>query len=175
MYDFKSHNRKESFRGRGNYKEFYKTDYSLKIYNKSKQFRLKENILRVEFKVTRRRLLNRLGIYSLEDLNQSNCLSLFNAFLERFDKLIILDSLSVTNDNNKTKNDLLKDGLNSDYWLFLNSDKTRNTIYHKKQKFRKLLEGNYPHKTKESLRNSLILKFNELINCSSSDYLQQSA
>lgn len=69
MYDYKDHNKDLKFSGRGDYKEFQKTDYYIKIYNKSKQYNIKgQNILRVELKILSKRLLQKLGVYSLENL-----------------------------------------------------------------------------------------------------------
>ena len=49
MYKIKNHNRDDKFDGKGDYKEFKTTDYSIKIYNKSKQYTLKDkNIIRIE-------------------------------------------------------------------------------------------------------------------------------
>ena len=37
----------------------------LKIYDKAKQYKLDENILRYEIKYTRKREFNKLGVYTL--------------------------------------------------------------------------------------------------------------
>ncbi|EKF56868.1 hypothetical protein I215_01600 [Galbibacter marinus] len=57
MYDFKAPNRNETFNGKGNYREFKRTDYSFKIYNKTKHYKQKGNVVRFEIKITRSRLL----------------------------------------------------------------------------------------------------------------------
>lgn len=38
MFDFKTHNRNIKFKGNGDFKEFQRTDYLFKAYNKSKQY-----------------------------------------------------------------------------------------------------------------------------------------
>lgn len=62
MSNFKNHSQDEKFRGKGDYKEFIKTDYSIKIYNKSKQCRQDKNILRVGVKFTMKRKLESLEV-----------------------------------------------------------------------------------------------------------------
>lgn len=175
MYNFENHTRKETFRGQGYFKQFCKTDYSIKIYNKSKQYKLKQNILRVELKITRARLLNKLGVYCLADLNKSSYKSLFVAFLQRFDKLLIVDSLRLVSDKHRADRDLLIDGINPHYWVDLKKRDTRNINAHRKEKFKRLLNDNYSSITHNKIRNSLINKFNELIDDNCSHTLQQAA
>lgn len=175
MYNFENHTRKETFRGHGYFKEFSKTDYSIKIYNKSKQYKVQHNILRIELKITRARLLNKLGIYCLADLNKTSYKSLFKAFLERFDKLLIVDTLRMINEKHKSDKDLLIDGINPHFWVDLKNRGTRNVNAHQKAKFKKLLNDNYSLITHNKIKNSLIAKFNELMNDNCSNSLQQVA
>ena len=94
MNNFKSPNKNLKFVGRGDYKEFQLTDYSLKIYNKSKQYKKDKNILRVELKITRKRRLEDLGINKLEDLLDSRAyLRLFEVLIAKFEGLMILMTL----------------------------------------------------------------------------------
>ena len=175
MYNFENHTRKETFRGQGYFKEFCKTDYSIKIYNKSKQYKIQHNILRVELKITRSRLLNKLGVYCLADLNKTSYKSLFAAFLERFDKLLIVDTLRLVNEKHWADKDLLKDGTNPNFWVDIKNRETRNVNAHRKEKFKRLLNDNYSSVTQNKIRNSLIAKFYELIDDNCSDTLQQVA
>tara|TARA_R110000744_G_scaffold321478_1_gene427591 strand:- start:82 stop:1002 length:921 start_codon:yes stop_codon:yes gene_type:complete len=175
MYNFENHSRKETFRGQGYFKEFCKSDYSIKIYNKSKQYKVKQNILRVELKITRSRLLNKLGIHCLSDLHRTTYKTLFKAFLERFDKLLIVDTLRLVNEKHRTDKDLLKDGTNPNFWVDIKNRETRNVNAHRKEKFKRLLNDNYSSVTQNKIRNSLIAKFYELIDDNCSDTLQQVA
>jgi len=95
MYDSENHNKDQKFRGKGDYKEFHKTDYSLKIYNKSKQYGIKSNILRVEVKIVTKRKLNKLGVYSLEDLQKEDVMNRLYTFLcGELQKLTIIDDFA---------------------------------------------------------------------------------
>lgn len=175
MYDFQSHTRDEKFRGRGDFKEFCTTAYSLKVYNKSKQYLLAQNILRVELKIYSKAFLNKMGVYCLGDLDISVYRALFKVFLERFDKLIILDSLNAISSLKSPENNFLLQGVNPSYWLNLKRNATRNVIAHRKVKFNNMYNENYSCYIKNELRNSLITKFEELTQCNSIHYLQKVA
>ena len=92
LYNYKSHSKNLKFGGKGDYKEYQLTDYSIKIYNKSKQYSQKENILRVEVKIIKKRILERIGIFNLTDLtDKENLESLFKFFIEKIKRLQIID------------------------------------------------------------------------------------
>ena len=167
MYGFKPPNRNEKFYGKGDYLEFKKTDYSLKIYNKSKQNLLKNRkILRVELKVTGSRYLKRhFNIYTLDDLDRNRFKKLFNKLLEHFDKLLIVDSLSLKNRLRIDEIVLYQNGINPNYWKDLGSEKSSKVINRFKSDFNKLLENYCMLETKKQLKNLLKNKYKELMNC----------
>jgi hypothetical protein len=163
MNNFKAPNKNLKFLGKGDYKEFQMSDYSIKIYNKSKQFKLKSNVMRVELKITKKRFLQLLGVYELEDLLDKNILELiYSRFMELFEGLIIIDCFSPEiipeNDYNK-----LNKYTNPSYWIRIKSEKSPRVISRLKKDFFILLNKYELLKTKNQIREKLNNKFFELI------------
>lgn len=167
MYNFKTPNRKENFYGKGNYLEFKTTDYSIKIYNKSKQNFLKDiNILRVELKITGARYLKRhFNINTLNDLDRNRFEMLFDKLLEHFDKLLIVDSLIIKNYHRIDEMVLFQNGINPSYWTGLRNEKKYKDINRFKEDFESVLENYDLLKIKKQLKTSLKNKFKSLMNC----------
>ena len=163
MNNFKAPNKNLKFLGKGDYKEFQMTDYSIKVYNKSKQYKLKSNVLRVELKITKKRFLELLGVFDLEDLLDKNILALvYGRFMELFEGLIIIDCFSPEiipeNDYNK-----LNKYTNPSYWIRIKSEKSPRVISRLKKDFFILLNKYELLKTKNQIREKLNNKFFELI------------
>ena len=163
MNNFKSANKNLKFSGSGDYKEFQLTDYRIKIYNKSKQFKLKDNILRVELKIIQKRMLQKLGINCLEDLLDKEVLErIFMLFMEKFEGLIIVDDFDSNgipdNDYNK-----LNKYTNPSYWIKVKSKKSPRVVSGLKKDFLILLAKYELLSTKKQIREKLESKFLELI------------
>lgn len=170
MYSFKAPNKNLKFSGNGDYKEFQLTDYRIKIYNKSKQFKLGTNILRIELKITRKRLLQQLDIYSLEDLlNYNSYLRLFEFFREKFESLMIIDEFDTDLIPESDYNKLLR-YTNPNYWITIKDKKSPKVIYRLKSDFNKLLNKHNLLKIKGELREKLNSKFIELLNFDCRDF-----
>lgn len=172
MYCFKAHNKDLKYRGNGDYKEFQLTDYRFKVYSKSKQFKLATNILRIELKITRKRLLQQLNIYCMEDLlDYNNFLSLFEFFIGKFEGLMLIDEFDADSVPENAYNRLIK-YTNPNYWITIKAKKSPKVIYRLKKDFNNLLNKYNLLKTKSELRKKLNSKFIELLNfdCSDSEY-----
>lgn len=172
MNNFKAPNKNLKFLGKGDYKEFQLTDYSNKMYNKSKQFKLNSNILRIELKIIRKRMLQQLGVYSLEDLlDYEICFRLFEAFREQFEGLLIVDEFDTNSVPENAYNKLIK-YTNPNYWISIKDKKSPKVIYRLKKDFNNLLQKHNLLKTKSELREKLNSKFLELLNfdCSEGEY-----
>lgn len=172
MYKNKPPNRNEKFYGKGDYLEFQMSDYSIKIYNKSKHYGLKNrNILRVEFKIVRSRYLQKhFNIFSLGDIDRDRFRMLFNKLLEHFDELMIVDSLLNKSLDRLDQMVLFETGRNPHYWKDL-----RNTqSYRARKKFKKDFEGmlidNSLLKIQRCLKSLLIQKYQELMGCDCENY-----
>lgn len=167
MYDLKAPNRNEKFLGKGDFKEFRRTDYYMKIYNKSKPYKLDYNILRVEIKIIRKRLLELLGVYTLEDILDREILkNIFQLLMQKFEGLTIIDEFSEIKIP-PDELERLKNYMNDNFWIRIKEKKTPKQVYSFKKDFRMLQKKYDLNKTKDDIRQKLHLKFNELINSQS--------
>ncbi len=163
MNNFKAPNKNLKFSGKGDLKEFQMTDYSIKIYNKSKQYNLDTNILRVELKIIQKRFLTKLGIFKLEDLlNKETFLRLFEALRDKIEGLIIVyefqDKIMLETDKDK-----LNKYSNPNYWISITSTKSPKQIIRLKKDFEVLLEKYNLLRTKNDILVKLENKFFELM------------
>ena len=165
MYDYKLPNRNDKFRGKGDFLEYKTTDYSLKIYNKSKQNSIVDRkILRVELKIIGSRYLKKhFNIYKLDDLDRNRFQLLFNKLLEHFEKLLIVDELFLINSDRMDEMILYQNGINPSYWKRINKNKKTKLKF--KNDFENFLKLNSLLKKKKQLKYLLKEKYKELMNC----------
>ena len=164
MYKYKHHNRDDKFGGKGDFKEFKTTDFNIKIYNKSKQYQLKENKLRIELKITSKRYLQNLGIFKLEDLNEIEVIySLYERLLKEFKELTIVDEFYLLNIPKEDKDNLVK-FTNPNYWKQLKKDKSIKVFNRIKRDFSLLIEKHNLGKIKNEILEKLDSKFHQLLN-----------
>lgn len=167
MYDYKSPNR-DKVRN-GDFKEFFKSDYSLKIYNKSKQYKrkfdVKDHILRIELKLTSKRKIQNFGIYCLDDLLDKNKIyKVFEFLLKEFQKLTIIDTIDFDKIPQKEIEKLNKYS-NPNYWQRIRiENKSYKVQTRLKKDFTLILKKHNLDTIKEDLEYKLIHKFWELIN-----------
>ena len=163
MYNFKAPSKYLKFIGKGDYKEFQMTDYSVKVYNKGKHFKLGYNLLRIEIKITKSRYLEKLGIFTLEDLNKEAFYSLFDTFLDNYNKLLIIDEYR---SKNILKEDLdkLNEYTNPSYWIDIKNTVSRSTINNRKDEFNELIKKYNLNTLKKTIYHSLKYKFTEIMN-----------
>ncbi len=83
----------KDYSGTGRAKYFKQSQYQIKLYDKGRQHRLHQHILRVEVKVTKSQYVQKLGIKTLEDLTKGKYLLVLKEdLLCRLDSLLILGS-----------------------------------------------------------------------------------
>lgn len=164
MYNFKNHNKDLKFRNQGDYKQYDMSDYSLKIYNKSKQYGRSKHILRVEVKFLMKRKLTNLGVYSLADLTNVQVLkNLFNFFIEQVDKLVILDLFYERPDiKDKDRNRL---GLftNPNYWMNAAVGKSPHVRERLIREYKRLITKYKLDSIKQTIKHKLEMKFQEMM------------
>tara|TARA_R110002049_G_scaffold309282_1_gene520069 strand:+ start:49464 stop:50318 length:855 start_codon:yes stop_codon:yes gene_type:complete len=98
LWNYDIHNRRQKYKADGVIKEFGVKEYRMKIYAKGEESRIAtSNLIRIELKITAKRILNRLNIYSLTDININAYSHLFREFVKQFDKLLIIDSINPPN------------------------------------------------------------------------------
>lgn len=163
MNNLKAPNKNLKFSGKGDLKEFQMTDYSIKIYNKSKQFKLESNILRVELKIIQKRFLQKLGIFKLEDLlNKDTFFRLFETLRDKIEGIVILDGFQ-DKMMLETDKDKLNKYSNPNYWINLKSTKSPKQICRLKKDFDNLLNKYELLQTKNKILEKLENKFIELL------------
>ncbi len=168
MYEFKNHNKDLKFKGNGDFKEFSKTDYSIKIYNKSKQYRkefqLNKNLLRIELKLKSKRKIQSLGINCINDLLDKNKLYKIFEFLHKgFIKLTLIDNLENVLISSVDLEKLNK-YTNPNFWQRARENKSYKIQTRLKRDFDLLKKKYSLTKVKDDLEFKLIYKFWELIN-----------
>lgn len=77
------------------FKVFKSGDFAIKIYYKSKQFGIEENILRIELVITKKKAINDLGIFTMADLKDKNLLKkLFDKLMDYINShMMIVDNI----------------------------------------------------------------------------------
>lgn len=108
------------FEGMGNYEKIgkvcYQKEYDLKIYNKGKQYKLKNNVLRIEKKIKDSYYLKRLGINNITDLTAAKAEQMTIDLCECIDEVIFNDkSIDETKLTTRQKLALSK-YRNTDFW-----------------------------------------------------------
>lgn len=170
MYDLKNHNKDLKFFGKGDFKQFIKTDYSLKIYNKSKPYGLDYNVLRIELKITAKRFLQKLGVFSLEDLEDKSVLRKIFLFLyDEFEKVLIIDDFENL-DIPLIDLDRLYIYTNPHYWTKVRKGKSLKVLRGLERDFCRLIKKYNLGKSKSVLKEKLLIKFNHLINSNNQDF-----
>ncbi len=95
------------------------SQYSVKVYDKAKQFNLPENVMRFELRFRKMHKLNRLGIKILSDLKDRVKVNGLQAMLlDAWDDVLLYDdSINITSSVFRSKErELLRNGQNPKYW-----------------------------------------------------------
>lgn len=112
------------FEGMGKYEKIgkvcYQKEYDLKIYNKGKQYKLKNNVLRIEKKIKDSYHLKRIGISTITDLTAAKAEQMTIDLCQCIDEVIFNDkSIDETKLTTRQKLALSK-YRNADFWNELN-------------------------------------------------------
>jgi hypothetical protein len=164
MHNYKRHSAVKKFKGKGYLLMFEHYNYIIKIYDKAKQYDIKDqNILRFEIKFISPKEFNKLGVFNINDLkNKEKLNNLFNYLLNRFEELLIVDDFS-TETINLEDFEKLNMYSSFSFWEQLTADNKRQKKLNHKKKYLSLLEKHSLLKEKKHLRNQLIEKFNQLM------------
>jgi hypothetical protein len=165
MHQFKIHNHNKKFDGKGEFKQFDHSNYDFKIYDKAKQYKLTNNVIRFEIKHKRSKSFNPLEIYNITDLKSKDFLqSLFEDLMKRFEELTIIDSYKNNSNIPENVRTAIETYTSYNFWELLSKRPLRNKKRQERMKFNQLLIDNNLLKTKTELRNKLNSKFQFLIN-----------
>lgn len=154
--------------GKGNYVEFAKSEYYLKVYDKGAHYKLDEQILRVEVKTKKSVVLARMGIESLYDLLEPlYYFKLKNELLKKVTDLVILDSLDFSRVNDSTHRTFLQIHSNPSIWLTYADTRKKRIDYLKFNelcaqygfvKLKTMILENLAQKCTELLENAKLLQ-----------------
>ena len=150
--------------------------YTIKIYNKGFQYGLPYFLLRIEIRVERMEYLQSKGIpvYYLSDLLDSNIQQqLADDLVKRFNEILFYDSTIEVDHLTSSKQIILSNGRNPDYWEQLptkskidNFRKKYNSIYkeHVKRDWSKIVTPLIKQKTSQLINNNTQEQIHENIN-----------
>ncbi|AUC16840.1 hypothetical protein BTO06_17560 [Tenacibaculum sp. SZ-18] len=128
-----------------------KSDYFLKVYDKSSQYNLEESKLRVELKTRKMRVFERAKIKTLGDLTYDRLSEAINILLKHWNKVLLYDfTINETKLTVREKNALNNKFQHIKYWQNLsanNKDKPRKA-YHK-------IVDNYSDNIKEQISQKI--------------------
>lgn len=91
--------------------------YYLKIYNKSNQYEMKTNIVRVELKVVKTEDLKNIGIKTFADINSLTLDNASKLLLKRFDEVVYYDYTISANSLTEHQKRTLERYTNPRYWI----------------------------------------------------------
>lgn len=133
----------------------------IKLYNKSLQSNTFGNILRYEIKYKRMQKLNKIGIYTIDDLLiKENLNKLFRENIRMFNNIIIHETPRIIL-NERQEQYHLKCS-NPTYWETLKKNASNTEYQNAKRMFNKF-QKNYCYSRKEELINVFEEKYGELI------------
>ena len=101
----------------GNYVQAIHQWFILKIYNKSYQYKMTDNVLRVELKIMKMIELKDLLIETFSDINQNTLQKAETILLKRFDEVMHYDYTINKNKLSKLKLEQLKSYSNPRFWI----------------------------------------------------------
>ncbi len=108
------------------------SQYSVKVYDKGKQYDLPGNLMRFELRYLKMQTLKERGIKNLTDIKDFNKANgLLNLLLTAWDNTVLFDSsIDLKNPNIKNKDrELLKEGRRPGYWEHLKETNNRQYNY----------------------------------------------
>jgi hypothetical protein len=171
----------EQFDGKGYQINFKKTKYVLKLYDKGRQVRSDDNILRIEVRVKAMSQIKG-AVKTLVDLkNKDKLFKLTQLIDDSLKNLLIIDSIDVNRIQNDADKELFLLGINPSYWErtrpkakdFKDGEndkeyiRKKNRYYKIKKWFFELLERNNLLKTKKIIEILVEHKKKELFGYSS--------
>lgn len=143
-------------------KSFHHTNFDIKLYDKSKQFRINDSILRIELRM-RSKQFRKLGVNSLADLKSKSILRVVNnEFLKRYDELIIIDGFEPPSGLSTKEREFFYKAQTPSYWRSGKKKFTRQTVSRRRKEFREMIEDLQLNQLKGKIRRQLEQKFDTL-------------
>ncbi|OBQ56514.1 hypothetical protein JJL45_13165 [Tamlana sp. s12] len=164
MFDFQPYDNRITTRAGTSFKIFKKSDFSIKIYDKGKESKLEQkNLLRIELKIIQKRFLNNIGVNSLDQVDEIAVSRLFKAFVERYNKLLIIDSVSPWNALETHERVFYENYTNPCYWVKLRDTKSSQEIRKDKKKIMSFIKKIGYDSTKTQIQELISSKYHQLL------------
>ena len=128
-------------------------NYIIKAYDKGHQYGMRENVLRLEIKVTRMAELATVGLKTFADLNTSTLENAYKHLLSHFDQIVHFDRTIDKKRLTRLETIAIKDYSNSVYWMDMES---RKRDRHKKKLA--VLVRDYSDNLKAQIRYLIVQK-----------------
>lgn len=144
------------FRWKGNYAEVRLQRYRIKIYNKSYQYGMNRETLRVEIHINKMEELKRIGIKSFADINTNSLNGAFTLLLNQFKDVVYYDNTIKPESLSKPQKNNLNRLSNPLYWASLKSnrlDRPKKTL----QKYIELYSDNLKQHIKDDLQKKCVI------------------
>lgn len=145
----------------GNYKQFEHFEYFVKIYNKGRQFKLDDQLMRFEIKYRRMRSLQKYGISNLQDLYNIDLNVFKTDLIEEWNNVLFYDStLQIHTLKDKIKLNI-SNYSNPNFWSTLIDNKE---VYKYKYHFNELKKytEKYSKNIQKSISDQLAIKIDQL-------------
>lgn len=179
FFDGQSAYRDYEYCGKGQFKEWEFSEYLIKVYAKSLQYKLDEHILRFEKKKKTNRELAKFGItHLIHLLDKDKLLALRDDLIQTFDNTLIVDHLSSKRITNLKDKQVFENGINTIFWKRYQlkkqdsetkkewqklQAKTRMAKKRFKDKFENVLNKYELDTLKSLIRERIYNKWNELL------------
>jgi hypothetical protein len=139
--------------------ELYRREYGIKIYNKGRQYKLPDNVLRFELKMISGKYCRRHGFQNLSDLISANSWrSLAEMLLKTFDELMIVEPSIVLSKLTHCKHLFFVNARNAAFWR----DCTPNQRMKSRVRLFKLVKDHASGNLRNELRDAIFNKTKEL-------------
>lgn len=142
------------YRYNRNFAQVQHQQFIIKIYNKSNQYDMTNNTLRIEIKYLKMYQLNKIGIKTLADINPIKLDKIKELILKRFDEVIYYDYTIKKNKLTKKQKKTLVKYQNSQYWIDELKSNRRNRP---KANLKKIIINN-SNNLHQQLRDEIIKK-----------------
>jgi hypothetical protein len=137
-----------------NFAQVKHSRFLIKVYNKSKQYSMSGNTIRVEVKIIKSIELKSIEIISFADINDNTLQKAVALLLKRFDEIIYYDYTIIKNNLKPLHKNLIKLFKNSLYWV----DELKSNHRDRPLKILKEIIENHSKNIKNIIRLELLKK-----------------
>lgn len=132
--------------------------YRVKVYNKGRQYRMKNDVLRIELHYSKMKFINQAGLFHFGDINTRVLSNLKELFLNKFDEIVYYDT--TISAKRLKKRDLLHldKYKNQRYWI---DELPSNYRDRHKKRLRRIIEDNSEN-LKKQIRDLILSELDKI-------------